>query len=142
MLKVNGEIAFAAPFRHAIMITPVGDYPGDKCQRLLTTRGDMQPAYPQLEPPIELPHCWSDDSMTSLTRKRSLVQSQYRPRIYQAECHHWLTAWMTAAARRALRVRSGLAAVAEWEAENGPLTSEELDAARSRAGLAGERRTA
>ena len=28
-----------------------------------------------------------------------------------------VSAWMTAAARRALRVRSGLAAVAEWEAE-------------------------
>jgi hypothetical protein len=49
---------------------------------------------------------------------------------------------MTAAARRALRVRSGLAAVAEWEAEHGPLTGEELDAARRRAGLASERRTA
>jgi hypothetical protein len=49
---------------------------------------------------------------------------------------------MTAAARRAMRVRSGPAAVAEWEADNGPLTSEELDAARRRVGLAGERRTA
>ena len=47
-----------------------------------------------------------------------------------------------AAARRALRVRSGLAAVAEWEADNGPLTAEELDAARHRAGLATQRRTA
>jgi hypothetical protein len=46
-----------------------------------------------------------------------------------------VSAWMTAAARRALRVRSGLAAVAEWEADNGPLTAEELDAARRRAGI-------
>ncbi len=53
-----------------------------------------------------------------------------------------VSAWMTAAARRALRVRSGLAAVAEWEADNGPLTAEELDAARRRAGQAGERQTA
>ncbi len=53
-----------------------------------------------------------------------------------------VSAWMTAAARRALRVRSGLAAVAEWEADNGPLTSEELDAARRRAGITTERRTA
>ena len=53
-----------------------------------------------------------------------------------------VSAWMTAAARRALRVRSGLAAVAEWEADNGPLTSEELGAARRRAGIAVERRTA
>jgi hypothetical protein len=53
-----------------------------------------------------------------------------------------VSAWMTAAARRALRVRSGLAAVAEWEADNGPLTSEELDAARRRAGITAERRTA
>jgi hypothetical protein len=49
---------------------------------------------------------------------------------------------MTEAARRALRVRSGLAAVAEWEADNGPLTSEELDAARRRVGISAERRTA
>jgi hypothetical protein len=53
-----------------------------------------------------------------------------------------VSAWMTAAARRALRVRSGLAAVAEWEADNGPLTGEELDAARHRAGLTAAHRTA
>jgi hypothetical protein len=45
-----------------------------------------------------------------------------------------VSAWMTAAARRALRLRDGLAAVAEWEAEHGALTREELDAARRRAG--------
>jgi hypothetical protein len=45
-----------------------------------------------------------------------------------------VSAWMTAAARRALIVRDGLAAVAEWEAEHGALTREELEAARQRAG--------
>jgi hypothetical protein len=45
-----------------------------------------------------------------------------------------VSAWMTAAARRALIVRDGLAAVAEWEAEHGALTREELQAARQRIG--------
>src|SRR5688572_8632676 len=40
-----------------------------------------------------------------------------------------ISAWMTMAARHLLRVREGLAAVAEWEAEHGALTSEELEAA-------------
>ena len=39
---------------------------------------------------------------------------------------------LTPAARRALLVRDGLAAVAEWEAEHGPLTEAELDAAHRR----------
>jgi hypothetical protein len=39
---------------------------------------------------------------------------------------------MTRAARRALVVRDGLRAVAEWEQEHGPLTEAELDAARRR----------
>ena len=39
---------------------------------------------------------------------------------------------MTAAARRALLVRDGLRAVAEWEREHGRLTDEELGAARRR----------
>jgi hypothetical protein len=43
-----------------------------------------------------------------------------------------VSAWMTSAARRALLVRDGLAAVAEWEAEHGALTAEELAAARKR----------
>ncbi len=50
---------------------------------------------------------------------------------------------MTAAARRALTLRDGLAAVAEWKTEHGALTSEELDAARRRVGAyAAERRSA
>ena len=43
-----------------------------------------------------------------------------------------VSAWFTAAARRALLLRDGLAAVAEWEAEHGALTQAELEAARSR----------
>lgn len=43
-----------------------------------------------------------------------------------------VSAWMTAAARRALVVRDGLAAVAEWEQEHGRLTETELEAARRR----------
>ena len=52
-----------------------------------------------------------------------------------------VSAWMTNAARRALLVRDGLAAVAEWEADNGALTLEELDDARHRvaAQVAGQR---
>ena len=43
-----------------------------------------------------------------------------------------VSAWMTRAARRALVVRDGLAAVREWEAENGPLSAAEMDKARRR----------
>ncbi|GAC1600682.1 MAG: hypothetical protein NVS3B21_27910 [Acidimicrobiales bacterium] len=43
-----------------------------------------------------------------------------------------VSAWMTTAARRALLVRDGLAAVGEWEAEHGALTEAELAAARQR----------
>ena len=43
-----------------------------------------------------------------------------------------VSAWMTDAARLALKIRGGLAAVAEWEAEHGALTGAELKAARQR----------
>jgi hypothetical protein len=43
-----------------------------------------------------------------------------------------VSAWMTTAARRALLVRDGLAAIAEWEAQHGALSPEELAAARER----------
>lgn len=43
-----------------------------------------------------------------------------------------VSAWLTEAARRALLVRDGLAAVAEWEKDNGSFTEGELDAARAR----------
>ena len=38
-----------------------------------------------------------------------------------------VSAWMTAAARRSLRIRDGLAAVEEWEAQHGAFTNQELD---------------
>ena len=41
-----------------------------------------------------------------------------------------VSAWMTGAARDALKVRAGLAAVAEWEREHGAFTQEELTEAR------------
>lgn len=43
-----------------------------------------------------------------------------------------VSAWMTEAARRALVVRHGLAAVAEWERAHGPFTADEMAAARQR----------
>ena len=43
-----------------------------------------------------------------------------------------VSAWITDAARLALKVRDGLVAVAEWEAEHGALTEVELKAARRR----------
>ena len=46
--------------------------------------------------------------------------------------HKSISAWMTEAARRALLVRDGLAAVAEWEAEHGAFSEAELEAARKR----------
>ncbi len=46
-----------------------------------------------------------------------------------------VSAWMTEAARRSLRVRDGLEAVAEWEAQHGALTQRELDDARRRVRL-------
>lgn len=43
-----------------------------------------------------------------------------------------VSAWMTEAARRALIVRDGLAAVSEWEAEHGAFSEQELEEARRR----------
>jgi hypothetical protein len=40
-----------------------------------------------------------------------------------------LSAWLNEASRDALRIEEGRAAVAEWEAEHGPLSAEELAAA-------------
>ena len=51
-----------------------------------------------------------------------------------------VSAWMTTAAREALRRRAGLAAVAAWERQHGRLTQEEMDEAR-RSVLAQQRRT-
>ena len=47
-----------------------------------------------------------------------------------------VSAWMTEAARRALRIRAGLGAVAEWEHEHGDLGDDEMAAARRQ--VAGE----
>ena len=41
-----------------------------------------------------------------------------------------VSAWMTVAAREALRRRAGLAAVALWEKQHGPFTAEEMNQAR------------
>jgi uncharacterized protein YfeS len=42
-----------------------------------------------------------------------------------------VSAWMTSAAREALRRRAGLAAIAEWEKEYGSFSAEEMNKARS-----------
>jgi hypothetical protein len=41
-----------------------------------------------------------------------------------------ISAWMTMAARQALQRRAGLAAIAEWEKQHGPFTTEEMEEAR------------
>lgn len=40
-----------------------------------------------------------------------------------------LSAWLNEASRNALAIEDGLVAVAEWEAEHGPLSHDELAAA-------------
>lgn len=62
------------------------------------------------------------------------VDADVHDRVLDAAAAEGLSvsAWMTSAARRALLVRDGLAAVADWEAEHGALTEEELSAARRR----------
>lgn len=42
-----------------------------------------------------------------------------------------LSAWLSRAALREARIADGLAAVAEWEADNGPLSEDGLAAARA-----------
>ena len=60
------------------------------------------------------------------------VDADVHERVVEAAAEEGVSvsAWMTSAARRALLVRDGLAAVAEWEAEHGALTDDELVAAR------------
>lgn len=62
------------------------------------------------------------------------VDADVHERVVAAAAEEGLSvsAWMTAAARRALLLRDGLAAVAEWEQENGALTEDEVKAARHR----------
>jgi hypothetical protein len=61
------------------------------------------------------------------------VDSEVHAQVVQAaqEDELSVSAWMTAAARRALRIRDGLAAVAEWEKQHGAFTEQELDDARA-----------
>lgn len=51
-----------------------------------------------------------------------------------------VSAWITEAARRALLVRDGLAAVREWEAEHGAFSQAELEQARARVARPGTAR--
>lgn len=51
-----------------------------------------------------------------------------------------VSAWLTAAARRALLVRDGLRAIREWEVEYGAFTDAELESARVRVNQATIRR--
>ena len=62
------------------------------------------------------------------------VDADVHERVVAAAAEEGLSvsAWMTAAARRALLLRDGLAAVVEWERENGALTEDEVNAARHR----------
>ncbi|HVZ36037.1 MAG TPA: hypothetical protein VG963_26600 [Polyangiaceae bacterium] len=48
-----------------------------------------------------------------------------------------VSAWITRAAQRTLRIQDGLRAVAEWEAEHGAFTEEELEEGRKKLGLSG-----
>jgi hypothetical protein len=62
------------------------------------------------------------------------IDPEVHERVLAAAAEEGLSvsAWMTAAARRALIVRDGLAAVSQWEDEHGPLTDSELRSARAR----------
>ena len=62
------------------------------------------------------------------------VDAEVHERVVAAAAEEGLSvsAWGTAAAHRALLLRDGLAAVVEWERENGALTEDEVKAARHR----------
>jgi hypothetical protein len=62
------------------------------------------------------------------------VDPEVHERVVAASAEEGLSvsAWMTAAARRALLCGTAWPAVAEWEAEHGPLTDAELTVARQR----------
>ncbi len=62
------------------------------------------------------------------------VDPEVHERVVSAAAHEGVSvsAWMTEAARRALVVRDGLSAIAEWERLNGPFTSDEMASARQR----------
>jgi uncharacterized protein (DUF1778 family) len=60
------------------------------------------------------------------------VDPEVHKNIVAAAAHDGVSvsAWMTAAAREALKLRAGLAAVALWENEHGAFTSEEMQESR------------
>lgn len=57
-----------------------------------------------------------------------------------ARCGVSVSSWITDAPGLALKLRDGLAAVADWEAEHGGLTEAELKAARQRLAASGRPR--
>jgi hypothetical protein len=62
------------------------------------------------------------------------VDSDVHAKVVRAATreHKSISAWMTDAARRALLIREGLAAVAQWEAEHGELSEVEIAQAHER----------
>lgn len=62
------------------------------------------------------------------------VDAEVRDRVVEAAAADGVSvsAWMTAAARRTLLLRDGLAAVVEWEAEHGAFSDAEVEDARAR----------
>ena len=62
------------------------------------------------------------------------VDSEVHERVVAAAADEGVSvsAWLTAAARRSLRVRDGLRAVSEWEEEHGAFSDAEIEAARRR----------
>jgi len=62
-------------------------------------------------------------------RKQSVALEEEVLRDVRASAAHAgtsVSAWLNRAARRALTIERGLAAVAEWEAERGPLSKTDL----------------
>ena len=62
------------------------------------------------------------------------VRSDIHAKVVRAAKRHnqSVSAWMTEAARRALIIEEGLLDVAQWEAEHGAFSDDELRAARLR----------
>ena len=62
------------------------------------------------------------------------IDPEVHENVLSAAAHEGVTvsAWMTAAAREALRRRAGLAAIEEWEKQHGRFSAEDMDDARRR----------
>ena len=60
------------------------------------------------------------------------IDPKVHARVLAASAREGLSvsAWMTSAAREALRRRAGLAAVADWEKQHGAFSADEMDEAR------------